>query len=498
MSDVYNIFRGRVREIGQLGATSALLNWDAETYMPAKGLATRAEQLSLLAALAHDRLTDPALGELLDQLADRNDDPVVVTNVRETRREYDRAVKVPRALVRRIAEVSMIAKDAWAKARERSAFDQFAPHLEELLDLKRQVADAVGYDGERYDALLDEYEPGATAAELTALFESLRGPLAEWVRVLGEAKCGPDGTVLSRRYPVEPQRLWCRQTAELMGFDFEAGRLDVSTHPFCSGTCPGDVRLTTRYDEHHFSSAVFGTMHEAGHGLYEQGLPIEHVFTPAGQSVSLGIHESQSRLWENMVGRGRAFWDRYYEQCRVAFPEALSDVSVDAFYGAVNIVRPSMIRVEADEVTYNLHIILRFEIERDLVSGRLAVRDVPQAWNAKMQSLLGITPTSDAEGCLQDIHWSMGAFGYFPTYTLGNLYAAQFYAAADRAIPDLAGHIRSGNFAPLRDWLRTNVHHHGQRYRAAELVERITGGPLSIEPFMAYLRAKFLPVYGLA
>ncbi len=498
MSDAYETFRDRVREIGQLGATAALLSWDAETTMPPKGLATRAEQLSLLAALTHDRLTDPALGKLLDELAHRDDDPIVVTNVREMRREYDRAVKVPRALVQRLAEVSTIAKDAWAKAREQSAFEVFAPHLDQLLDLNRQVADAVGYEGEQYDALLDEYEPGATAAELTALFASLRGPLSELVRTLGEAACKPDATILSRCYPVEAQKLWCRQTAELMGFDFAAGRLDVSTHPFCSGTCSDDVRLTTRYDENHFSSAVFGTMHEAGHGLYEQGLPAEHAFTPAGQAVSLGIHESQSRLWENMVGRSRAYWDRFYEQCRVAFPEALSDVSVDAFYGAINVVQPSMIRVEADEVTYNLHIILRFEIERGLVSGKLAVEDVPDAWNAKMQSLLGITPARDAEGCLQDIHWSMGAFGYFPTYTLGNLYAAQFYSAAEQELGDLTDQIRGGDFRGLRGWLRSNVHQHGQCYRATELVERITSGPLSIEPFMAYLRGKFLPVYGLA
>ncbi len=271
----------------------------------------------------------------------------------------------------------------------------------------------------------------------------------------------------------------------------------MSTHPFCSGATPSDVRLTTRYNERHFSPAIFGVLHETGHGLYQQGLDSAHMFTPMGSAVSLGIHESQSRLWENMVGRSRAFWEHFYPDCRAAFPAALGDVSIDRFVGAINAVQPSFIRVEADEVTYNLHIILRFELERAMVSGKLAVRDIPDAWNAKMQEVLGITPANDAEGCLQDIHWSFGAFGYFPTYALGNLYAAQFYAAAQRDLGDLTDQIRRGTFKNLLDWLRVNIHRHGQRYRAAELVERVTGKPLSTGPFLSYLRDKFAPIYGL-
>ena len=498
MAEAYGEFLKRIREIGQLETTAALLDWDSETYMPENGLSIRAEQLSLLARLAHERLTDPRLGELLAQLEGQVEDEAARTNIRETRRDYERAVKIPGELVERIARVSTLAKDAWAKARSDSAFEEFSPHLEELLDLRRQVADAIGYEGERYDALLDEFEPGCTAAELTQLFSDLRGPLAAFVQQLSEAPRKPDPSILQRRFPVETQKLWCRQAAETIGFDFKSGRIDISTHPFCSGTGPGDVRLTTRYDEKFFSPAVFGTLHEAGHGLYEQGLPDDHGFTPRGAAVSLGIHESQSRLWENMVGRSRAFWERYYPQCRSIFSEALSNVELDDFYAAINTVAPSLIRVEADEVTYNLHIILRFEIERDLMEKRLSVGDLPEAWNAKMEELLGIRPPDNARGCLQDIHWSMGAFGYFPTYALGNLYAAQFFAAAKRAIGDLDEQIGRGEFEHLLGWLRENIHRHGQRFRAHELLQRVTGSALSIDPFLAYIRAKFSPIYGLA
>lgn len=497
MSEAYEAFIGIVREIGQIQSISALLDWDCETYMPPKGLAVRAEQLALTAALAHERLSSPRMGELLSDLEGSVAEPVHVTNVREMRRLHDRAGKIPGDLVRRIARTTTIAKDAWVKARAESKFALFAPHLRKLLDLKRQEADLVGYEGERYDALLDEFEPGATASRLATLFAALREPLAAWAKQLAGADRQPDVSILERRFPEEAQRRFGRMLAEAIGFDFDGGRIDVSAHPFCSGTCPGDVRLTTRYREDFFNASVFGILHEAGHGLYEQGLNPEHVFTPMGQSVSLGIHESQSRLWENFVGRSRAFWERFYPECQRAFPDALGDVSLDAFYRAINRVGPSTIRVEADEVTYNLHIILRFEMERAMIAGSLNVEEIPEAWNTKMVEFLGIRPENDAEGCLQDIHWSMGVFGYFPTYALGNLYAAQLHAAAARAIPDLEEQIGRGEFGGLLAWLRTNIHRHGQRHRAEELVERITGAPPSIEPFMSYVREKFAPIYGL-
>ncbi len=493
----YDTLIDRVREVGALASVEELLGWDQETYMPAHGLKARAEQLAAMARITHERQTNPQIGELLNRLDGSITDPQPLANLREIRRGYDRAVKIPADLVARIARASSLAREAWASAREASDFSRFAPNLEELLALKREVAELLGYDGEPYDALLDEFEPGERAETVAAVFAALRKPLSDFVRRLSEAKKKPDASIIHRRFPRDAQAAFARKLSKAIGFDFDSGRIDVSTHPFCSGTTPGDVRLTTRYDETFFSPAIFGVLHETGHGLYEQGFDPEHRFTPLGAAVSLGIHESQSRLWENIVGRSRAFWEKHYPDCRTAFPEALGDVSLDDFVGAINSVQPSMIRVEADEVTYNLHIILRFELERDMVSGSLSVKDIPEAWNAKMQELLGITPANDAEGCLQDIHWSMGGFGYFPTYTLGNLYAAQFYAAAERDIPDLTDRIRRGDCRTLLDWLRANIHRHGQRYRAGELVEKVTGRPLSIQPLMDYLRGKFSPVYGL-
>ena len=497
MESDYDAVMKLVREVHVLGSVEELLAWDQETYMPPKGVHARAEQHAAVATVRHERQTQPRIGELLENLDGRLDDPIEQANVREARRDYDRAVKIPAELVGRIAKATSLGQQAWAEARKASAFDKFSPNLSELLDLKRQVAELLGYEGEPYDALLDEYEPGARSAEVAEVFAALRGPLSEFVRQLADAPNKPDGSIVHRRFPRAAQEKFARKLAELIGFDFERGRLDVSVHPFCSGATPLDVRLTTRYHEDAFAPAMFGVLHEAGHGLYEQGLPAEHMFTPAGTAVSLGIHESQSRMWENFVGRSRAFWEFAYDDCRAAFPESLGDVPLNDFVRAVNCVKPSMIRVEADEVTYNLHVILRFELERDMVSGRLAVKDIPEAWNAKMQELLGITPADDAEGCLQDIHWSMGGFGYFPTYALGNLYAAQFFAAAQRAIPDLTDRFRRGDFNTLLEWLRANIHRHGMRYRAGELVERVTGAPLSIEPLMDYLRAKFSPIYGL-
>ncbi len=497
MPSPYESLLAEIREIGQLESVESLLDWDLETHMPPNGLKARAEQLSVMARLAHDRKTSPQLGELLSKLNGDSSDPAEATNIRETRRIYDRAVKVPVELVGRIASVSAIAKGAWGKARQDSAFDAFAPHLSELLELKREVADRVGHDGDRYDALLSEFEPGATTDEVAGVFGALRGPLSEFVRQLTESSTKPDPSVLARRFPQAAQEQLARILAAAIGFDFKSGRLDVSTHPFCSGSTPHDVRLTTRYDERFFSAAIFGTLHEAGHGVYEQGLDANHMFTPMGSAVSLGIHESQSRMWENMIGRSRAFWEHFYPQCQAAFRESLTDVSLDGFVAAINTVQPSLIRVEADEVTYNLHIILRFELERDMIAERLSVTDIPEMWNTKIKELLGITPNNDAEGCLQDIHWSMGTFGYFPTYALGNLYAAQFLAAARRAVPDLTERIARGDLTSLLDWLRTNIYRHGQRYRANELVEVVTGQPLSIEPFMSYLRERFSPFYGL-
>lgn len=497
--DGYAGFLERVREIRRATAIESLLAWDQETYMPRHGAADRAQQLALIAGFAHERLVGDGFAAALEraqrEVGTADDPPAVI--VREMRRLHERAVRVPTELVRDVARCSALAKSAWQDARRQNRFADFVPHLERMLELKRRVADCIGYRTEPYDALLDEFEPGAKSADIDALFRSLRPHLTALVQAIQNAPRQPDVSVLRRVFPVERQRAFVLRILAAMTFDFDRGRLDVSAHPFCSGQTPADVRLTTRYQEQWLPTALFGAIHEAGHGLYEQGFDAAHTDTPMAMAVSLGIHESQSRMWENLVARGRAFWDHWYGPLQSEFP-ALADVTPDAFHFAVNAVSPSFIRVEADEVTYNLHIMLRFDIERRLLNGALAVRDVPGAWNGAMREYLGITPPDDARGCLQDIHWALGIFGYFPTYALGNLYAAQFLAAARRSLGDLDTAIRGGNLAPLAAWVRENIHRHAMRYPAAELCRRITGAPLSATAFLDYLHGKYRPLYGLA
>jgi len=497
-SETYSTFAQRVREIYTARSVEALLDWDLETCMPPKSAEHRANQLALIAGFAHEKLTSDELGSLLEKLAGSpaSDDFVAATNVREMRRMYDRAVKLPTDLVRRIARSVALAKEAWVKARKDSDYQRFAPHLQGLLDLKREVAERIGWKTEPYDALMDEFEPGAVAAEVHAVFEQVKKELVPLVAAIKDAPRQPDLSILERPCPVDKQKEFNRFIAEALGYDFQAGRMDISAHPFCTSTCPHDVRITTRYNERYMPSSLFGVMHEVGHALYEQGMDPQHAATPMADSVSLGIHESQSRMWENQVGRSRAFWRHFFKPLQQAFP-SLADVKLDDWVFAVNNVRPSLIRVEADEVTYGLHIMLRFDLERRMIRNELAVRDIPQAWNDNIRKLLGVTPKNDAEGCLQDIHWSGGTFGYFPTYALGNLYAAQFFAQARQEMPDLEQQISRGELRPLRDWLREKIHRHGKRYRAGELVQAVTGRPLSHQPFVDYLNAKLRPLYGL-
>lgn len=485
----------RAKEVAVLQSCSSVLGWDQQTYMPKAGAGFRGEQLALLAGLTHQKATDLAIGDLLgtcegSDLA-HNPDTVEAANVRELRHGYDRATKLPQRLVEELARVTTAAQEAWQEARSKDHFPTFRPHLERVLELKREEADAVGWAGHRYDALLDEYEPGATAAEMRTLFAGLTAELAPLVRAATDA--GPSRTdVLARDFPVDRQKLFAESAAAAIGFDFAAGRLDTTAHPFCSAFGPGDCRLTTRYNPRFFPEAFFGVLHEAGHGMYEQGLLVEHVGTPCGSYCSLGVHESQSRLWENQVGRGRPFWDHFFPRLKQAFPGTLNDVTPDDWLTAINVVKPSYIRVEADEATYNLHVALRFELELALLSGELAVADLPGAWNDRFKALFGLTVPSDREGCLQDIHWSFGGVGYFPTYTLGNLLAAQLMRAANRDLgaESLAAAFRVGDFAPLLGWLRQRVHTPGRKYRPGELCRRATGEPLSANPFLDYLRGK--------
>jgi carboxypeptidase Taq len=489
------------REARLLESISNLIGWDERTYMPTKGSAHRAEQMALIARMVHEQLTAPLVGESLAAVERTSvvaaPESVEAVNVREIRRVHDRAVKIPAALVEELARVVTRAQNVWQEARHKNDFPAFAPWLEKIVRLKREEAQAVGYDGSPYDALLDEYEPGATAREITTVFAELRRELTPLVGAIAASSKAPRADILTRDFPVERQQMFGQAAAAAIGFDFAAGRLDTTVHPFCSGIGPGDCRLTTRYHPREFNQGFFGILHEAGHGIYDQGLEPEHFGTPMGSAVSLGIHESQSRLWENQVGRGGPFWEHFLPRLRQTFPGQLDDVTHDDFMFAINRVARSFIRVEADEITYNLHIILRFELEQALVSGDLKPADVPGAWTEKFRQSFGVTPPDDAHGCLQDIHWSMGGIGYFPTYTLGNLYAAQFMEQARRDLSGLDDDFRRGQFGRLKDWLNTKIHRPGMRWRPRVLCEMVTGKPLSSRPLMTYLRHKFGTLYGI-
>lgn len=494
--DAYDRLRRECFELNLISSTAATLGWDELTQMPPKGTAHRAEQNAFLSKLAHERQTSAWVGELITTIEDSDlmSDGDVAANVRGVRRSYDRALKLPPSLVEALAKHAVLSQEAWVAARKASDFQSFAPWLTKTFDLKRQEAACVGYSAHPYDALLDEYEPHATTAQVRLVLDDLRDRLVPIVRrAAASSRKAPE---LVGPFPVDAQAAFGRFAAEKLGFDFDAGRLDVSVHPFCTGLSAGDTRITTRYAPEEFDGSFFGVLHETGHGLYEQGLPKDrHPGLPLSESISLGIHESQSRLWENLVGRSGAFWKFFAPAARKRF-DALKGVDDDTLGRAINAVGPSFIRTESDEVTYNLHILLRFDLETRLMNSELDVADVPAAWNGLMQDYLGITPPDDARGCLQDVHWAGGGVGYFPTYTLGNLYASQFFAKARQDLGDLDAQFAAGDFSSLLGWLRTNIHQHGRRYTAAELVERVTGKPLSSDALIQHLDAKVEKYYG--
>jgi len=494
MREKYELVLRLWGEIQDLREIQQLLEWDLQVTMPPAGAEQRSRHLEALAAVIHRKLTAPALGDLLAALeASPRLDEQERADVREAVREHRRAVRIPPELVAEHARAASLAQQVWQQAREENRFADFRPHLEHLLDLNRQIAATLG-QANPYDALLEEYEPGETEASLRSLFQELRPRLVRLLDRLRGAATPPGAACLQRHFPAEAQEAFNRRLAADLGYDFSAGRLDRSAHPFTSGTLR-DVRITTRYHERNLGTALFGTLHEAGHALYEQGLDPEAYRRPAGGACSMGIHESQSRLWENLIGRSGPFWRHYFPLLRQAFPGLLDDVTGEEFLRAINRSQPSLNRVEADEVTYNLHIILRFELESALVGNRLQVKDLPEAWNAGMTATLGLQSPTDREGVLQDIHWAAGLFGYFPTYTLGNLYAAQFVEALRRDLPDLDDRLARGELRPVREWLRERIHRHGRRWPAPELCRQVTGNPLSAEPAMNYLEEKYTRLY---
>ena len=493
-------FTRRMHELRDLAGVIGILGWDQETFMPPKAGEPRAQQLSTMQGLYHERLSDPALGDALATLAAKTDLPGEQrAMVRNLAWERNRAVKVPSRLVRELAERQARSVEAWRTARQNKDFAAFKPHLEGLIRLKREQADALGHDGERYDALLENFEPGMKTARLEPLFARLRGELVPLVKAIVESGRKVDDALAGRCFDVDRQWLFTMRLLKDLGFDLEAGRQDRSTHPFTGGGGhPFDVRLTTRLYADNPLSAVMSTIHEAGHGLYEQGFAPEHFRTTLAQSPSMGMHESQSRFWENVIGRSRPFWRHYLPVLKEQFPEELAGVDADRFFAIVNTVERSLIRVEADEVTYNLHILLRFELELGLLRGKLEAADLPEAWNARMKESLGITPANVSEGLMQDIHWAWGEFGYFPTYTLGNLYSAMWLDKLESEKPDLWARVEKGELKVVLDWLREKIHRHGFLLPAEELAQQVTGKPLTEKPFVDYLWKKYGPLYGLS
>lgn len=498
--EAYDWLHAFSAQTATMESMAALLHWDQSTMMPPGGHAHRSDQLALLAGLAHERRTNPRIGEALASCDGHWDaeDPagIEAANIREWRRAYERTIKIPQDLAVALARAASDGEAAWKKARRDNDFAAFLPYLEENLLLRREEAEAVGYKGEAYDALLDVYEPGMTVAELEPLFAGLRVELVDLLERIMASGRAPDRSLLDADYPAKAQQEFCLMVAKAIGYDLGAGRIDATAHPFSTRIGPGDVRITTRYDERNLASALFGVVHEAGHAMYSQGLPHEHFGTPSGMSVSLGIHESQSRLWENLVARSLGFWKHFQPLASEHFP-CLRGKDAEALYFAFNDVQPGLIRVDADEVTYNLHVMLRFELELALLRGDLAARDLPAAWNDKMHDFLGIVPPTDADGVLQDVHWPAALVGYFPTYSLGNIYAAQLFETAQVQLGPLEPFFEHGEFAPLLGWLRTNIHEWGCRRRPAELVLAATGQEPDAAALVRGLKNKYEALYGL-
>jgi carboxypeptidase Taq len=499
--DVFAAAASHARRAAVLASVDAVLGWDERTMLPPAGGPHRADQAAAIAAATHAVRTDPAQGERLAALAAgplaTSGPPRQQAAIRLLKRDFDTQARVPARLVEELARVAVEAQQAWVGARADSSWAALEPWLVRMVGLKREQAACRRPDLDPYDALMDDYEPGARWPAVAARFDRLRAGLVPLVRACTEARRRPDDALLRQSFPIEDQRRFVRHVASRIGFDFDRGRLDTTDHPFCSTLGPDDVRITTRWDDRCLPTALFGVLHEAGHGLYEQGLPRDWYGLPPGEAASLGIHESQSRLWENLVGRSRAFWEWCIGPAREAFPAALGRAAAADVHDALLVVRPSFIRVEADEVTYNLHVMLRFDLERAVIRGELAVADLPAAWNERFERDFGIGPAHDAEGVLQDIHWSAGLWGYFPTYTLGTMFAAQLMAAAERELGGLAGDFAAGRFAGLLGWLRERVHAAGRTLESDALVAQVTGRPVDEAWLLESLQVRYGPVHGL-
>jgi carboxypeptidase Taq len=495
----YEQLRERLAEIWDLSKAASILGWDQQTKMPPRGAAGRAEQLATLGRITHEKFTDPEVGKLLDALQGFEEsqpyDSVEASLIRVTRREWEKARRVPAALRAELTRSSALALPVWVEARKNSDFASFLPHLRSAMELRKRYVACFEPDDEPYDVLLDDFEPGMKTAEVREVFERLKGEQVPLVAELAAAAAEAEPIV--GEFDVEQQKQFELEVITRFGYDPTAWRIDETVHPFASGGGPDDIRLTSR----HYPDSLDGmwaTMHEFGHGLYEHQVSRELDRTPLCSGVSLGLHESQSRMWENLVGRSLPFWKHFLPRLRETFPEQLGGVDLESWYRTVNRVQPSLIRVEADEATYNLHIILRFELEQEILAEEIELADLPEAWNARFSELLGIDVPDDRRGILQDMHWAGGHIGYFPTYALGNVISAQIWAKVREELPDLDAQFEQGEFGALRAWLRDRLHVHGAKFTPGETLERVVGGPLDPEPYLRYLREKLGGIYGLA
>ena len=496
--ELYSDYCELMQKAADINYSSAVLGWDQEVYMPPKGAAYRARQLATLASQAHEMLTSEKFGKLLQELSNKEGlSDTEQSNIRLSLEDYKKNKKLSPEFVEEMSKQSSECFNAWIEARKKNDYSLFAPSLAKMIELKRKQAELYGYEAHPYDALLDDYEKGATVAMLDPIFKGIKEELPV---LLNKIKTAPQvsNDCFHQHFPKQQQWDFSIDVLKRMGFDFEAGRQDYSEHPFTTSFAATDVRVTTRVDEHNYASMLWSCIHEGGHGLYEQGLPEDQYGLPLGSPVSLGIHESQSRFWENCIGRGLDFWKFFYPQLQKYFPQQLDKILLETFYKAMNRVEPSLIRTEADEVTYHFHVMIRYEIEKALIEGSLAPKDLAARWNELYDTYLGIKPKDDKTGVLQDVHWSHGSFGYFPTYTLGSFYAAQFFDQAAIDIKGLPEQITNGETATLLHWLREKVHRHGRRYNSQELCERITGQKLDPTFFMRYITQKYDNVYNLS
>lgn len=495
--ELYQSYKNITQKAADLQYAGAVLAWDQEVYMPVKGFAFRGRQLATLASQAHEMVTSEAYGSLLEELSGRNDlAEDEAHNVRLSKEDYDKNRKLPVAFVEKLTEQTSNSYNAWLNARNENDYTLYAAELRKMLELKKQQADLYGYADHPYDALLDDFEKGATVALLDPVFERIREYLSGLINKIKAAE-QVDDSVFYHHFPKQQQWDFSIEVLKKIGYDFEAGRQDISEHPFTTSFAPSDVRVTTRIDELNFASLLWSSIHEGGHALYEQGLPESQYGLPLCSAASLSIHESQSRLWENSAGRSLAFWKYFYPRLQEHFPHQFAGISLDTFFKGMNKVEPSLIRTEADELTYHFHVIIRYELEKALLTGDLGAKDMKAAWNELYHKYIGLVVPDDKQGILQDVHWSHGMLGYFPTYSLGSFYAAQFFEQAMKDINGLQSQIEQGDFSELLQWLRNKIHRYGRQYRSEELCMNITGRGLDITSFIRYIEAKFGMVYDI-